>query len=218
MSVPVLTIDGPSGAGKGTVSRAVAMELGWGYLDSGCIYRALAVAINQQHLANDNTAAIVRVAQTMTLDFTCTDKLTVTLNGADITQQLATQATSNTASVIATHPQVRATLLQKQQDFRRPPGLVADGRDMGTVVFADATKKVYLTASSKQRATRRHQQLLEQGINANLVQISKEMVARDLRDSQRLTAPLQVLPDALYIDSSALSIAQVVAKILAWVR
>ncbi len=218
MNVPVLTIDGPSGAGKGTVSRAVARKLGWNYLDSGSIYRSLAIAALKEQIDINNIEAVVAVAQSMVLGFVCDDELVVTLNGVDITDQLASETTGNTASIIAVYPEVRAVLLQKQKDFRQTPGLVADGRDMGTVVFPDSQFKVYLTASAEERGKRRYKQLMEKGINANLEQITEEIKFRDRRDQERATAPLKKAVDALYIDSSDLPIDQVIAEVMNLVR
>lgn len=218
MDIPVLTIDGPSGAGKGTVSRAVAKRLGWHYLDSGAIYRSLAVAVLAQQIELTNSAAVVAVAQAMRLEFDCQEELQVKLNGTDITAQLPSETTGNAASLIAAYPVVRAVLLQKQKDFKQAPGLVADGRDMGTVVFPDACYKVYLTASSKERAKRRYKQLIKKGISANLEQITQEIDARDKRDSERVIAPLVAAYDALIIDSSDLMIDQVIEAVLSLVR
>ncbi|WGS88337.1 (d)CMP kinase [Methylomonas sp. UP202] len=214
MTAPVLTIDGPSGAGKGTVSRAVAKLLGWNYLDSGSIYRSLAVAVLNAGLNLDDVPAICEVAQAMLLEFDCGDALIVKLNGVDITAHLATETTGNTASIIAAYPDVRAVLLQKQKDFQQLPGLVADGRDMGSVVFSDARYKVYLTASAEERALRRYKQLIEKGIDANLPQITREIEERDRRDSQRTSAPLTVPEGALYIDSSNLTIQEVIDQVV----
>ncbi|MDT4328364.1 (d)CMP kinase [Methylomonas sp. MED-D] len=214
MTAPVLTIDGPSGAGKGTVSRAVAKLLGWNYLDSGSIYRSLAVAVLNAGLNLDDVPAICEVAQAMLLEFDCGDALIVKLNGVDITARLATETTGNTASIIAAYPDVRAVLLQKQKDFQQLPGLVADGRDMGSVVFSDARYKVYLTASAEERALRRYKQLIEKGIDANLPQITREIEERDRRDSQRTSAPLTVPEGALYIDSSNLTIQEVIDQVV----
>jgi len=214
MGIPVLTIDGPSGAGKGTVSRAIAKQLGWNYLDSGSIYRSLGIACLQQKVNLENTDAVVKVAQAMQLEFDCGEELKVKLNALDITAQLGTEITAHTASIVAAIPEVRAVLLQKQKDFQQPSGLVADGRDMGTVVFPNAEHKVYLTATASERGKRRYKQLIEKGIDANLVKITAEIQARDKRDTERATAPLVKADDALYLDSSDLSISQVIQKIL----
>ncbi len=218
MTIPVLTIDGPSGAGKGTVSRAVAKQLGWHYLDSGSIYRSLAIAVLQQQTELSDVAAVVKVAEAMQLEFECGDELIVKLNGTDITAQLGTETTGNTASIIAAYPDVRQVLLQKQKDFKKLPGLVADGRDMGTVVFPDAASKVFLTASADERAKRRYKQLIEKGISANLDRITQEIEARDKRDQERKAAPLVAAKDALTIDSSNLNINQVIEAVLSLVR
>lgn len=214
MTIPVLTIDGPSGAGKGTVSRAVAKQLGWHYLDSGSIYRSLAIAVLKAGVELQDIAAIVAVAKEMLLEFDCGEELTVRLDGEDITPQLGTETTGNTASVVAAYPEVRAVLLQKQKDFQRLPGLVADGRDMGTVVFPEAEYKVYLTASAEERAKRRHKQLIEKGIDANLAQITSEIEERDRRDQERKTAPLAMADDALFIDSSEMTIEEVISAVM----
>ena len=214
MDAPVITIDGPGGAGKGTVSRAVAKQLGWHYLDSGAIYRTLAIVVQNKNINLDNKDAIIKAAQAMQLEFECADELTVLLDGIDITARLTTETTGHTASVIAALPEVRAVLLQKQRDFQQYPGLVADGRDMGTVVFPDAPYKVFLTASTEVRAKRRYKQLMEKGINANLAQVTEEIVARDRRDQQRKAAPLVQAEDAFYLDSSCFSIQQVIEEVL----
>ncbi|MGZ5006759.1 MAG: (d)CMP kinase [Methylobacter sp.] len=218
MAVPVLTIDGPSGAGKGTVSRAVAQKLGWNYLDSGSIYRSLAVAALKQQANLDDEAVIVNIAQAMKLEFDCGDELVVKLNGEDITAQLGLETTGNAASIVAALPKVRSVLLQKQKDFKQLPGLVADGRDMGTVVFPEAENKVFLTASAAERANRRYKQLIEKGIDANLVQITSEIEERDRRDMERKTAPLTMANDALYIDSSDMTLKAVIEEVLNLIR
>ena len=218
MNIPVLTIDGPSGAGKGTVSREVAKQLGWNYLDSGSIYRSVAIAALKKNVDITSIDEVVNVAQAMVLEFECGDELIVKLDGVDITSELPAERTGNTASIIAVYPEVRAVLLQKQKDFQQLPGLVADGRDMGTVVFPEASYKVYLTASANERGKRRYKQLIEKGIDANLIQITKEIEVRDCRDQERSTAPLKVAEDALYIDSSDLSIKQVIEEVLSLVR
>lgn len=218
MTVPVLTIDGPSGAGKGTVSRAVAKKLGWNYLDSGSIYRSLAIAVLKQAVDLEDEAAIVNVAQTMALEFDCNSELVIRLNGEDITAQLGLESTGNTASIVAALSEVRRVLLQKQKDFKQLPGLVADGRDMGTVVFPEAENKVFLTASAAERAKRRYKQLIEKGIDANLVQITNEIEERDRRDMERKAAPLAMASDALYIDSSDMTLASVIEEVLNLIR
>ncbi|WP_431066280.1 (d)CMP kinase [Methylotuvimicrobium sp.] len=218
MSVPVLTIDGPSGAGKGTVSRAIARKLGWHYLDSGSIYRSLAIAAIAAGADLSDEAVVAEVAKAMVLEFECADELTVKLDGKDITGQLGLESTGNAASVVAALPEVRKILLQKQKDFRKPPGLVADGRDMGTVVFPDAQNKVFLTASAGERAMRRYKQLKEKGIDANLSSITQEIEERDLRDQQRKAAPLMQADDAVFIDSSDMSIEAVIEQIVNLIR
>ncbi|MFW5442967.1 MAG: (d)CMP kinase [Methylococcaceae bacterium] len=218
MSIPVLTIDGPSGAGKGTVSRAVAKQLGWHYLDSGSIYRSLAIAVLDKNIELADVSAVAAVAEAMQLEFDCGDQLIVKLHGSDITHRLPFEKTGNVASIIAAYPEVRAVLLKKQKDFMQLPGLVADGRDMGTVVFPDAANKVYLTASAKERAKRRYKQLIEKEIDANLVQITEEIELRDRRDQQRSTSPLKAAEGSLYIDSSELSIIQVIEEVISLVR
>lgn len=218
MSAPVLTIDGPSGAGKGTVSRAIARIMGWHYLDSGSIYRSLAIAALTAGIDLADETAVAEVAKAMTLEFDCGDELTVKLDGQDITSQLGLESTGNAASIVAALPGVRKVLLQKQKDFRKAPGLVADGRDMGTVVFPDADKKVFLTASASERAMRRYKQLKEKGIDANLLRITQEIEERDRRDQERKAAPLVQAGDAVFIDSSNMSIDSVIEQILNLIR
>jgi len=214
MSVPVLTIDGPSGAGKGTVSRAVAKNLGWNYLDSGSIYRSLAIATLDQSIDFHDEAAVAKVAKQMKLAFECNEELIVKLDGIDITSRLATEETGSAASQIAALPDVRAALMEKQRNFQKSPGLVADGRDMGTVVFPAAKFKVFLTADAATRAKRRYKQLIEKGICANLSKITQEIELRDRRDSERSIAPLAKAEGALFIDSSSLSIITVINEVL----
>ena len=218
MHIPVLTIDGPSGAGKGTVSRLAAKKLGWNYLDSGSIYRSLAIALQKASVDFENVSEIVKVAQAMTLEFDCGDELIVKLDGEDITRQLGLESTGSIASQIAALPDVRRVLLQKQRDFRQAPGLVADGRDMGTVVFPEADNKVFLTASAAKRAERRYKQLMEKEIDANLAQITNEIEVRDRRDTERENAPLAMASDALYIDSSDMTIDAVIEEVLNLIR
>jgi cytidylate kinase len=172
----------------------------------------------QAGIGLEDTVEICRIANAMKLEFECDEALIVKLDGVDISSQLATETTGKAASIVAAYPEVRQVLLKKQKDFQQLPGLVADGRDMGSVVFPDARFKAYLTASSEKRADRRYKQLIEKGIDANLIQITREIEERDLRDSQRAAAPLTIPQDALYIDSSELSIQQVIEQVLNLVR
>lgn len=218
MHIPVLTIDGPSGAGKGTISRLIAKKLGWHYLDSGSIYRSLAIALLKQAVDLADEAKIIAIAQNMKLEFECADELIVKLDGENITPRLGLENTGNVASMVAVLPEVRKILLQKQKDFKRQPGLVADGRDMGTVVFPEAENKVFLTASAAKRAERRYKQLIEKGIDANLLQIKNEIEERDCRDMTRKTAPLTMASDAFYIDSSEMTIEAVIEEVMSLIR
>jgi CMP/dCMP kinase len=216
--IPVLTVDGPSGAGKGTVSRAVAQRLGWHFLDSGAIYRALALAVQKARLAPDDVDAVTATAARLNLAFAASDPPVVWLDGEDVTDRLYTESCGSIASTIAALGPVRQQLLQKQRDFRQAPGLVADGRDMGTVVFPDAQYKVYLTASAAVRAGRRFKQLNEKGFDVNLDGLTREIEERDRRDQARAEAPLRMAEGALLIDSSDLGVAEVVERCLGLVR
>lgn len=216
--VPVLTIDGPSGAGKGTVSRLVAGRLGWHYLDSGALYRAVGVAASWADLDLSDPAALVRC--TFDTDIRFRDdggSLRVIVNGADATDELRLETTGTLASAIAAIPEVRAALKERQRAFRREPGLVADGRDMGTVIFPDATTKVFLTASAEERARRRHNQLKEKGVSVTFDGLLREILSRDARDAQRAVAPLKPADDAVLLDTTGLSIDEVVDRVLALV-
>lgn len=208
--MPVITLDGPSGSGKGTVSQRLATELGWHYLDSGAIYRALAHAASQAGVTDPAEAA--EMARGLQLSFrpAADGGAAVLLDGLDISDAIRTEECGAVASRLAADPQVRAALLQRQRDFRQPPGLVADGRDMGTVVFPDATHKIYLTASAEVRADRRYKQLKTKGINDSIARLLKVIRERDARDEGRETSPLKPAADAIVLDTSDLSLDEVI--------
>lgn len=218
-SVPVLTIDGPSGAGKGTVSRIVASRLGWHYLDSGALYRAVGVAASWADLDLSDASALVRCTFDTEIGFREEPggELRVLVNGVDATGELRLETAGTVASAIAAIPEVRAALKERQRAFRRPPGLVADGRDMGTVIFPDAPCKVFLTASARERAERRYNQLKDKGVSVTLDGLLREILARDARDAQRTVAPLRPAEDAVLVDTTGLGIEDVVARVLALV-
>ena len=216
--VPVLTIDGPSGSGKGTVSRAVARELGWHFLDSGAIYRSLAIAVTRAQIPFEDEQRIADLGLAMDLTFSSDDPPKVYLSGEDIAGEIGLETTGNAASRVAQIGLVRRALLDKQQSFRQTPGLVADGRDMGTIVFKDAAHKVFLTASAEVRALRRLKQLKDKGLDVNLDGLTREIEERDRRDRERAEAPLVMAEGALHIDSSNLPIPEVIRQVLDWVR
>lgn len=214
-AVPVVTIDGPSGSGKGTIGRLLAQKLGWHYLDSGALYRLVALAALRRHLDFRDAAALAALAANLDVRVTpaaAGDR--VYLEGADVSSELRTERAGDAASKVAAIPEVRAALLKRQRDFAVPPGLVADGRDMGTVVFPDAVLKVVLTASAEARAMRRHKQLKEKGIDVSLPDLSWDIAQRDARDANRTVAPFKPAPDAHVIDSTSLTPEEVVAHIL----
>lgn len=217
-TVPVLTIDGPSGSGKGTISRRVAQALGWHYLDSGAIYRAVGLAAAWEQVDLSDAEAVAACAARADIRFETGDGVGephVIVNGKDATHQLRMETAAAAASAIAALPPVRAALLDLQRGFRQPPGLVADGRDMGTVVFPDAGTKVFLTASAEERAQRRHKQLKDKGVSVTLAGLLGEILARDARDASRAVAPLRPADEAVSIDTTGLPIDAVVARVLA---
>jgi cytidylate kinase len=209
MTVPVVAIDGPSASGKGTIAKRVADELGFHYLESGALYRLIALASLRGGIVDEPTLS--KVARSMDAAF-LRDK--VFLDKQDVTEDMRTEECSMRASEVAKLPGVRTALLHRQRAFRQPPGLVADGRDMGTVVFPDATLKVFLTASPQVRAERRYKQLIEKGMSANLRALSRDLEERDARDANRAVAPLVPAADSQVLDSTALSIDEVVGRIL----
>lgn len=213
---PVVTIDGASGTGKGTISQLLAAHLGWNFLDSGALYRVLALAAQKHSVALDNEKALEVLGEYLDVQFIANpDKSPkIILESEDITSTIRTETIGNAASIIAALPAVRASLLSRQRAFREYPGLVTDGRDMGTVVFPDAEYKFFLTASPEIRAERRYKQLKEQGLDVNLGSLLEELRQRDKRDSERAIAPLKPAEDAVIIDTDHLTIKQVLEKIL----
>jgi cytidylate kinase len=209
--VPVITIDGPSGSGKGTVTKCVAARLGWRVLDSGALYRLLGLAVDQAGIGFENEIKIKNLSSNIKVDF---KEDAILLDGAEVTDLIRTETAGNNASKVAAMPAVRAALLDWQRAYARPPGLVADGRDMGTTVFPHAGVKIFLTASAAERAQRRYKQLKEKGLPANLAALTAEIEERDARDSSRAASPLVAAPDAIEIDSTALSIDEVVNEVL----
>ncbi len=208
---PVITVDGPSGVGKGTLCQWLAVRLGWRLLDSGALYRLTALAALRRNLPLEDSDRVAAAAASLEAEFIAQADgfLRITLDGIEVGAELRTEYCGNAASRIAALPAVRAALLQRQQDFRRAPGLIAYGRDMGTVVFPDAELKLFLTASAEERAQRRHKQLSQQGLDANLKNLAGEIAERDARDSQREIAPLRPAADAEILDTTRLQIADV---------
>lgn len=214
--VPVITIDGPSGSGKGTVSRSVAKALGWSLLDSGALYRLVALGGRLASISLDDGAALGQLAGRFNIRFGSNesgDEL-VWLDGQDVTRAIRTEEAGSDASKVAALPVVRAALLDRQRRFAVPPGLVADGRDMGTVVFPLARVKIFLTASPAERALRRYKQLKEKGVAANLAALSLEIAERDRRDSTRTASPLVASADATMLDTTGMSVDGVIGRVL----
>jgi len=216
LPAPVLTIDGPSGSGKGTVARQVADQLGWHLLDSGALYRLVAFAAQKGGIPLDDEAANARIAEHLDVRFGADPEgeEQIWLEGAEVSADIRTERAGDGASQVAALPRVRAALVARQRAFARAPGLVADGRDMGTVIFPEAGLKIFLTASADERAKRRYKQLKDKGLGANLAALSQEIAERDRRDANRTIAPLRPADDALVIDSTSMSIDAVVARVL----
>lgn len=215
--IPVIAIDGPSGSGKGTIASLLARRLGWSLLDSGAIYRLVALAAEYHQIPLDQEAKLSELAAGLDVRFipaTEQSPANILLEGQSVTDCIRTEQVGAGASKVAALPQVRAALLQRQRDFRQTPGLIADGRDMGTVVFPDAPLKIFLTASAEERARRRYLQLKDKSPDVTLTSLLDEINARDARDTQRAIAPLVAAPDALSLDSTSLSIDQVLKYIL----
>lgn len=210
-SVPVITIDGPSGSGKGTIAARLAESLGWWLLDSGALYRLLGLAAGRAGIDFDDAVALADLGRNLAVKF---EAGRVWLNGDDVTLAIRTETAGNAASRVAAIPAVREALLSWQRDYARPPGLVADGRDMGTVVFPNALLKIFLDAAPAERANRRYKQLKEKGIDASLAALAEEIRERDERDRNRAVAPLRPAVDALVIDSTAVGVADVFEQVL----
>ena len=215
LSTPIVTIDGPSGSGKGTIARAVAVRAGWHLLDSGALYRLVALAGLKQALKSDDTDGHTRIAGSMDVRFDVGSDggEVVILAGEEVTSQIRSEEAGQGASRVAAWPSVRSALLDRQRAFAKAPGLVADGRDMGTVVFPGAHLKIFLTATPDERALRRYKQLKDKGSDVSLPALSREIIERDLRDSTRAVAPLKPAPDAEVIDSTSLTIEQVIDRV-----
>ena len=218
--VPVIAIDGPSGSGKGTIARRVALHFGWHLLDSGALYRLVALAGARRGLAADDVAGHAEAAADLDVKFGSNERgdERVWLGGEDVTRELRAEATGEAASRVAAWQPVRSALLGRQRAFARSPGLVADGRDMGSIVFRDAGLKIFLTASAEERAQRRYKQLKGKGLSVSLAALSAEIAERDRRDTTRAVAPLIAVPDAVTVDSTALSIGQVVGRVIELAR
>lgn len=214
-TIPVIAIDGPSASGKGTVAALVAKALGFHYLDSGAIYRTLAYAAQRRGVPLDDEPALIRLAKSLDLHF---DGSEVYLDGSPVGDAIRSEEAGRAASRIATLPGLRTALLALQRAFRRPPGLVTDGRDMGSVVFPDARVKVFLSASVEERAQRRYKQLIEKGLDANLTRILQDLRDRDARDAARTAAPLQRTADANLLDTTGMTIDEAVQTVLRWYR
>ncbi len=220
-NVGVITVDGPSGSGKGTICQLLAKELSWQLLDSGALYRLVALAAHHHGVSLDDEEALVVLAEHLDVQFNAeddSDQVKIILEGEEVTDTIRTEKVGGDASVVAAIPSVREALLNRQRAFAAEPGLIADGRDMGTVVFPDAPLKIYLDASAEERANRRYNQLINKGLGASLQAILEDIQARDARDMNRAVAPLKPAQDAIILDTTKLTIDEVLAAVLEEVR
>lgn len=215
-NIPVITVDGPSGVGKGTISHLLATKLGWHFLDSGALYRLTALAAVNRGVALEDEPKVAEIARSLDVEFLAADsgEVRIVLENQDVSNDIRTETAGNNASKVAALPAVREALLQRQRDFAAAPGLIADGRDMGTTVFPQAAKKFFLTASAAVRAERRYKQLKEKGFDANLSSLIEEIEQRDERDRSRSASPLRPADDAVSIDTSDKSIDEVFSEVL----
>ena len=214
--IPVITVDGPSGSGKGTISRQIAHQLNWHFLDSGALYRLVALGAIKNGIKPEQEAELADYARALDVRFVSddpADEPVILLDNQDVTSDIRTETCGNAASKVAALPAVREALLERQRDFQQLPGLVADGRDMGTTVFPTARLKIFLTASAEERAKRRHKQLSEKGIDVNLAALVKDISERDVRDGTRATSPLKPADDAVILDTSTMGIEEVMVNI-----
>lgn len=214
--IPIITVDGPSGSGKGTICQLLSRELGWCLLDSGALYRLVGLAARHHGVELDNEEALVVLAAHLDVQFVArdSDDVQVILEGEEVTDSIRTEAAGKDASMVAAIPAVRDALLERQRAFAEMPGLIADGRDMGTVVFPEAALKIYLDASAEERANRRYNQLINKGVGASLQAILKDIQARDERDMNRSVAPLKPAADAIVLDTTVMSITEVLAAVM----
>lgn len=218
VGAPVVAIDGPSGAGKGTVCQQLVTRLGWHLLDSGALYRLTGLYARQSGVDLDDVDGLAALAARLPADFSVADgREVIWLDGVEVTAAIRTEQAGGDASRVAALQPVRDALLERQREFRQPPGLIADGRDMGTVVFPDAPLKIFLTASAEERAVRRHKQLKEQGVDVSLAELSAEIAERDERDRSRTNAPLKPASDARILDTTSMDVDAVVHQALQWI-
>ena len=216
--IPVITIDGPSGSGKGTVATLTAKDLGFRLLDSGALYRSLAVSAIKREVNLEDHQQLADLARCLNIEFDLFNSGSVWLDGEDVSLSIRTDIVSKAASLLGTIPAVRAALHEEQLAFRKEPGLVADGRDMGTVVFPDALVKIYLTARLEERVQRRYKQLIDKGIDATLPLLLRDLKERDAKDSERPISPLKPAKDAVVLDTTVLQVDQVVQLVMSIVR